>query len=73
VIVFIPTEIGCNGVLNPDDVIATDDSGNVTVSVVLISETGSCTTGFTFVYEVTATDEAGNMTTETVTFNVMKK
>ncbi len=70
VITFIPTEVGCNGVLDPNDVIATDNSGSVNVTVTLISQTGACDIGFTFVYEVTATDDAGNTTTETVTFNV---
>ena len=70
VITFIPDEVGCDGVLNPDDIIATDDQGEVTITVSLISQTGSCDMGYTFVYEVSATDEAGNTTTETVTYDV---
>ena len=70
VITFIPTQVGCDGVLNPNDVIATDNSGSVSVTVTLISQTGACDTGYTFVYEVTATDDAGNTTTEIVTYNV---
>lgn len=70
VITFIPPTVGCDGVLDPNDVIATDDSGMVSITVTLISETGSCDMGYVFVYEVTATDSAGNTTTETVTYNV---
>ncbi len=70
VITFIPDEVGCDGVLNPDDIIAMDDNGDVTITVVLISQTGSCDMGYIFVYEITATDEAGNTTVETVTFDV---
>ena len=70
VIVSIPTEVGCDGVLNLDDIVVTDNSGEVTVTVTLVSQTGSCDMGYTFVYEVTAIDPAGNTTTETVTFDV---
>ena len=70
VITFIPPTVDCDGVLDPNDITATDDNGPVTITVTLISETGTCDTGYTYIYEVTATDAAGNETTETVTYNV---
>jgi len=70
VITNIPTTIGCDGVLDPNDITATDDSGQVTVTVNLVSSTGTCATGYTYIYEVVATDVAGNSTSESVTYNI---
>jgi|GEM_PF-2308925 len=70
VITFIPPTIGCDGVLDPDDITATDESGTVTITVALISEIGTCDTGITYTYEVIATDAAGNETIETVTYTI---
>jgi len=48
VITFIPPMVGCDGVLDPNDVTATDDNGPVTITVILISEMGTCDTGYTY-------------------------
>ena len=70
VITFIPPTIGCDGVLDPNEVTATDDNGPVTITVTLISDVGTCDTGYTYIYEVIATDAAGNETTQTVSYNI---
>ena len=64
--------VACGSDVDPSVVTATDNSGGVDLTWVLISGTDDCSimNGGQVVYEYTAVDACGNMAMQTITFNV---